>query len=261
MRDLLGRLERKAQSGSKPRCHLLMHGAPEEVSARLTALAAPFATVSAGDRWMPVGFDDIEEAQLHNAPRLLGGAICTRLRDWWLAPASFGANTPNFDIASTCTIDGTTGMLLIEAKAHDDELIKERAGRRLKPDDSPDRIASHGKIGEAIDGACRDLSAATGLSWKISRDACYQMSNRFAWAWKLTECGIPVVLVYLGYLQANEMRKHGSPFAEDGDWEKLVRAESASLVPAEAWGKRWQVNGVTLVPLIRSLELALPSGT
>jgi hypothetical protein len=258
MTDLLTRLKRHAQRGSKPRCHMLTHGTPEEVAARLTALAAPYATVAADDRWMPVGFEDIEEAQLHNAPRLLGAAICARLRDWWLAPASVHAMTPNFDIASTCMIEARPGILLIEAKAHDDELLKEAAGRRLKPDDTTDRIASHGKIGEAIAGACRGLCAATGLPWQISRDVCYQMSNRFAWSWKLTECGFPVVLVYLGYLRANEMDNRGNPLANEAEWEQLVLAQSAPLFPPEVWGRRWEVHGMPFVPLIRAVEVSLP---
>ena len=28
------------------------------------------------------------------------------------------------------------------------------------------------------------------------------MSNRFAWAWKLADLGVPVVLVYLGFFRA-----------------------------------------------------------
>ena len=38
------------------------------------------------------------------------------------------------------------------------------------------------------------LSAATGLQWGLSRDDHYQLSNRFAWCWKLATLGIPVVL-------------------------------------------------------------------
>ncbi|HJR23374.1 MAG TPA: hypothetical protein VJ822_17205, partial [Dongiaceae bacterium] len=259
MVDLLARLKRNAQRGSKPRCHMLTHGAPDEVAARLTALAAPFATVAASDRWMPVGFEDVEEAQLHSALRLLDAAICARLRDWWLAPASVRAMTPNFDIASTCTVEGRPGMLLIEAKAHDDELLKETVGRLLEPDALEDRVASHGKIGEAIAGACRGLCAETDLPWKISRDACYQMSNRFAWSWKLTECGFPVVLIYLGFLRANEMDDRGKPFADEAEWKRLVQRQSAPLFPPEIWGQRWEAHGVAFVPLIRGLEVSLPS--
>ena len=58
------RLQRNQQRGSKPRCHLLTHGAPEAVAARLTALAAPFATIGSADQWMPHGFDQTDEATL-----------------------------------------------------------------------------------------------------------------------------------------------------------------------------------------------------
>ena len=146
MSELIQHLRKKEQRGSKPRCHLLTHGSPDEVSARLESLISPFATVSSHDRWMPHGFDDLEEAQLHRAPRLLDQAISRGLSSWWLAPSSTRAMTPNFDVASTCTIDGKQGLLLVEANAHDIELDKESAGRLLTPDSSEDRKASHTKI-------------------------------------------------------------------------------------------------------------------
>ncbi len=62
MSDLLQRLKPRERRGSKPRCHLLTHGSTDEVAARLSSLAAPFVRVSAGDRWMPQGFDVREAA-------------------------------------------------------------------------------------------------------------------------------------------------------------------------------------------------------
>jgi hypothetical protein len=56
------------------------------------------------------------------------------------------------------------------------------------------------------------------------------MSNRFAWTWKLTECGIPVVLVYLGFLNASEMADLGEPFSSQDSWEALVMTHSAPLL-------------------------------
>ena len=50
--------------------------------------------------------------------------------------------------------------------------------------------------------------------WALSSKRHYQLSNRFAWAWKLADLRLPVVLVYLGFLKANEMRKYGEPFAD-----------------------------------------------
>lgn len=257
MSILFERLKVRERRGSKPRCHLLTHGSPDAVAARLTALAAPFGTVAPTDRWMPDGFANLEEGQLHKAPRLLPPAVSTLLGEWWLPASGQGARTPNFDVASTCTIDDDpSGLLLIEAKAHETELFKEAAGRRLAADASAERRASHETIGTAIDSARTGLGAATGLSWHISRNSHYQMSNRFAWAWKLTELNVPVVLVYLGFIRANDMSKPGEVrFADAAAWEAAVMSHSAPLFPAEVWGQRWSVNGFPFIPLIRSLEL------
>jgi hypothetical protein len=83
------------------------------------------------------------------------------------------------------------------------------------------------------------------------------MSNRFAWAWKLTELGIPVVLVYLGFLKADEMRGRGKPFADAADWEHLVKEHSQPLFPPEIWGRQWTCGRRPLIPLIRSIDLSL----
>ena len=257
MNSLFARLGPKAQRGSKPRCHLLTHGSPEAVAARLTALAAPFARIAASDRWMPDGFADLEEAQLHKAPRLLADALGARLCEWWLPADRLDAMTPNFDIASTCSVDGVPGLLLVEAKAHEMELTKERAGRRLSPQDSDRRKESHATIGAAIESARTGLEAATGFTWRISRDTHYQMSNRFSWGWKLAELGVPVVLVYLGFLKAGDMSKAGElPFADAGAWEALVKTHSESLFPAEVWERRWSVRGTPFIPIIRSLDVS-----
>ena len=130
MSSLLEPLKPKERRGSKPRCHLLTHGSPDAVAARLTALVAPFASVAPSDHWMPQGFADLEEAQLHKAPRLLPPALGTRLGEWWLPADRQDAMTPNFDIASTCTIDGSPGLLLVEAKAHERDLMNTAAGRQ-----------------------------------------------------------------------------------------------------------------------------------
>ena len=224
MTDLLQRLLPNARRGSKPHCHFLTHEVPHVTATRLTELAAPFASVTDDDCWLPLGFEDCREAQLHKTSKLLPPDVAGTLRKWWLAPASERAMTPNFDVASTCTVEGTTsrGLLLVEAKAHDKELSMEAVGRRLQSNSSEARKASHGRIGGAIEEARLGLERETSLPWKISRDSTYQMSNRFAWMWKLADLGVPVVLIYLEFLQADEMTDRGSPFADHSEWERLV---------------------------------------
>ena len=201
MDGLLEKLRRKQRKGSKPRCHWLTHGAPEQVASRLNALAEPWGFVSADDHWMPEGFDQIEEAQLHQAPRLLPQQDYKALSDWWLAVQSDDSKTPNWDIASTCTVGGRKGLLLVEAKAHTQELKIE------------DRVKGGGpnraRIAECIEEANISLANQTELDWALSHEHRYQMANRFAWSWKLTELGYPVVLVYLNQSQGEMRRSMG----------------------------------------------------
>ena len=84
----MDKLKRNQRIGSKPRCHWLTHGEPAQVASRLNRLAEPWGSVSADDHWMPEGFDQIEEAQLHQAHRLLPLQDCKALGDWWLAVRS-----------------------------------------------------------------------------------------------------------------------------------------------------------------------------
>jgi hypothetical protein len=256
MSEYLNKLGSKAQRGSKPRCHWLTHGSKEVVAHRLTELAAPFARVTPNDRWMPNGFDSTREAQLDKAD-LLPEEVRIALRLWWLTAVATGQETtPTFDVASTCLVDDRPGILLVEAKAHDQELIKEAMGRKLDANSSPERKASHAPIGAAIKIACDGLSAATAKSWHISRDCNYQMSNRFAWGWKLASLGVPVVLIYLGFLRADDMEDKGVPFADDADWKLLVENHSSKLLPLEVWNERWTIDGTSFVPLVRSVEMS-----
>ncbi len=255
------RLKRNEQRGSKPRCHLVTQGSAQEVAAKLTSLCAPFASVSPSDTWMPRGFDELRECQLHRRSVVLDNDLCDALAAWWLPPDQRRGRTPNFDIAATCSVSGRPGVLLVEAKAHDTELTRESAGRKRvstsSKEDQAQRDASHKTIGAAIELARVGLEAQTGLKFGISRDVCYQMSNRFAWAWKLADAGVPVVLVYLGFLNADDMASDGNPLRNHEQWEKLVLAHGAPIVPEAIWNRRWTVKGQTLAPIIRSISQPL----
>jgi hypothetical protein len=254
--NLLQRLKPNQQRGSKPRCHLLTHGSSDAVAAKLTALVEGFARVAPSDLWMPQGFENTDEATLPRAERLLPSN--TELTRWWLAAPSNNTRTPNWDVASTCTIEGKVGIVLIEAKAHDKELINEETGK--KNIEAPVSGRSRRNL-LRIDWAIRDANAAlaedTELIWALSRDWNYQMSNRFAWAWKLADLGFPVVLVYLGFLNAGEMSGEGKLLTDDEGWQSLVKRHSQVLFPAEVWGRRWECRGQPFIPLIRSLDMPL----
>lgn len=260
-------LKENQQTGSKVRCHLLTSGTKAEVAQRLTALIQDFGEVLPTDSWMPDGFTQCDEAQLHSAERLIPEPkLRASLLSWWLAvPGARRTTTPNWDIASTCSVRGNPGLLLIEAKAHDAELRNEERGKPLGAEDgkgvSIDSRRNHVRIGACIQDASLALSAQTQLVWALSRDWNYQMANRFTWAWRLTELGIPVILIYLGFIGCGEMRKGATqrPITDEDDWQQMVHAHCQPLFPREVWNREWHVHGQSFIPLLRIYEQSLSS--
>lgn len=244
----LAALPERERRGSRARCLLLTGGSDEAVARRLSALAAPFATVDpARHAWLPRGIAFPREAKLGEEAALLPAATREGLMDWWLAVRA-GANTPNWDIASTCTIGGREGLLLVEAKARAGEF---RAGGKPKGRaENGARIAA--AIAEADDGLNRIMPG-----WALSSASCYQLCNRFAWGWKLAGLGVPVVLIYLGFLRADEMADCGRPLAGTQDWQALVAAHCRGRVPEAVWTQPLLVSGTLFHAAIRSVELPL----
>ena len=185
---------------------------------------------------------------MDKAARLLPKEDRDELRSWWLASSRPNTRTPHWDIACTCTVDGRKGLLLVEAKAHTQELKIE--------DHVMARGANRKRIAECIEEANISLANQTELDWVLSHEHRYQMANRFAWSWKLTELGYPVILVYLGFLSAEEMRggKEQVPFGNHAEWEGLVKALSEPLFPAEVWNRQLVIHGQPFVPRICSIE-------
>jgi hypothetical protein len=248
MRTLLSTLPPREQRGSRARCVLMTDGPNMVVAKRLTRLVEPFARVDpARDAWMPRGLTAPAEARLGEATRLLPSGHREILTDWWLAVRG-RANTPNWDITATATIEGRKGLVLVEAKAHSRELKEDGMGAGNE--------RNRERIRAAVLDAHQALNAS-GSGWALSCDSRYQLANRFAWSWKLASLGVPVVLVYLGFLNAEEIRDRGEPFAHTGAWDQAVRAHANGIVPGNAWEQRLDVEGTPVVPLIRSLDLPL----
>jgi hypothetical protein len=236
-----------------------MEGDRTIVSDKLTKLVGlPDIYVEPKDFWMPKGLPvlkatgewdvtPMEEAKLGESRGFLSNDQRKEVTSWWLAVPG-GANTPNWDIASTCTIGEKHGLLLVEAKAHGAELKEE--GKSLDKGASAASIANHEQIGRAIGAASTELEQAI-KGWKLSRDSHYQLANRFAWAWKLASMGVPVVLVYLGFICATEVSDLGEPFIHCDDWSRVVLEHSRSIVPERAWDRSLKVGPNTINALIR----------
>jgi hypothetical protein len=242
----------RERRGSRLRCLLLTSGARQEVAGRLTALAARWAAVDPDlHQWLPNGLEDRAEAKLGETHGLLSRGLRKAVTEWWLTVPE-GANTPNWDIASTATIDGIDGLILVEAKAHVAELKDD--GKAQGGNEK-----NHEQIGRAIGAASKALNEVRS-GWALSRDSRYQLANRFAWSWKLASLGVPVVLVYLGFLNADGMRDQGAPLSDGQTWEQLVKQHAASTVPESAWSDALMIGSTPMRALIRSMRLDIPVG-
>ena len=251
LENLIAALPEKERRGSRLRCLLFTEGSATEVAHRLIGLVAPYAFINpAQHQWMPLGFTDTKEAELGKNPGFLSQEHQEKVTTWWLLHRR-GARTPNWDIASTADIEGRKGLILVEAKAHESEL---HTDGKSSFGSGPD---NHARIGKAIEEA--NIALNTLLpGWALSRDACYQLCNRFAWAWKVASLGVPVILVYLGSLRATEMQVYSHPIADAASWERLVKEHGRGLVPESVWEQQMFVNGTPMRALIRSCDLALP---
>ena len=128
--------------GSRLRCLMLTSLHRNHVARVLSSLISPVASVDETEhRWLPEGLLNPAEPKLGESQDFLTPEIRENLTSWWLVNRR-GANTPNWDIVSTCRVDGGDGLILVEAKAHDKE---------LKPDGkSTGDKENHEKIGGAI---------------------------------------------------------------------------------------------------------------
>ena len=248
--------------GSRPRCVLMVEGGREEVASRLTRLVdLPDVVVSPDDKWMPHGkpvrgngsWDKTpaREVELDKSNDLVCREIRLQLETWWLAVPGGRreARTPNWDIAARCRIRGEPGLLLVEAKAHGKELS---AAGKLSPT-TPNSRKNHDRIGLAIAEASDGLASVTGKPWGLSRDHHYQLSNRFAWSWKLASLGIPVVLLYLGFLNAQDMASDGL-FRSEEEWTHVLKDHCRGAVDETCWGAWLDIAGVPLITLIRGID-------
>jgi hypothetical protein len=82
------------------------------------------------------------------------------------------------------------------------------------------------------------------------------LSNRFAFAWKLATMGIPVILVYLGFLNCQEMVKRAI-LTDHDHWRDAVIERSKGVIPEAAWNRTHDIDGTPLTVLIVSAEVEI----
>ena len=238
---------RKELRGSRLRCLMFTSGSPDQVADRLTRLVEPYAEIDARrDTWMPRGFLAPEESTLEESQQLLASDHCQELINWWLARPR-GATRPNWDIAATAMVGGQKGIVLVEAKAHHAELSD--AGK--SPGGNP---SNADRIRAAICQANAGLGGAQA-GWNLTTDSHYQLCNRFAWSWKIASFGVPVILVYLGFLNTEEMSDIGQPFRSAIEWSDVIRSHADRILPSTAWGSPMDVDGASMLAIVKAVDL------
>lgn len=246
MRSRRMTIDKKNLRGSRLRCLMFTSTPREQVARCLTELVQPYAIVEAESLWKPRGFRDPADAKLDETPGLLSPDQQENVTAWWLVNRR-RANTPNWDLVSTATIEDRPGLILVEAKAHLSELKLDDQSGSSDPENR-----------ERIEEAIREANAGLNTilpSWSLSRDSHYQLSNRFAWGREVAELGMPAILVYLGFLNADEMADQGQPFHSARGWADAVRTYASGIVPGDAWDARMETRGAAMRALVRAMDL------
>lgn len=202
----------------------------------LNAMLEPTgARISDSDSIMPTGWSNPKEARLETfGPRNMPDAApWASLLKWWLRNPT-GANTPNWDLAATC-------------------------GKRIRSDASSRSKENHIQITNAIEQA-REALAAQEPGVGISTKSSYQLSNRVAHAWWFAHHGIPVVLVYLAFLNDERMADQGLPIKDDQDWRRWFWSHARESLP-ESFGERWVSCGpASLFLALRTRDMPVGYG-
>ena len=162
---------------------------------------------------------------------------------------SKGANTPNWDLALVCEIEGEPGLVLVEAKAHAAELKEE--GKTPVQANSQNSADNDRQIRNAIAEAAEEL-AVLGHATQISADAHYQLSNRLAFTWKLASLGVPTVLIYLGFLGDTGLGAGFRPFLSHDDWKAVLTAHAHGVGAESLFETHFVVAGTPAWVLVRS---------
>jgi hypothetical protein len=217
------------------------------------------ASIHTNDNWQPFGKANKDELRELEIPPFCDkhfGELAKPcgLNHWWLPQQADGRTRKGatWDLLSTCTIQGKKGLLLVEAKAHKNELSS--SGKRLRAKASDQSKLNHEHIRTNLREVSDSLNEFAEGVFDLSIDSHYQFANRIAWAWKLAACGVPVVLLYLGFIGDTYFR---SDYLKDADhWQRAMGTYMHGVVPKDLPGRTisGQVGG-SFTFLVKSLPI------
>ncbi|MBN2830623.1 MAG: hypothetical protein JXR56_09925 [Candidatus Cloacimonetes bacterium] len=228
-----------SKKGSKKRCLRLtgLTSFKEELNKIINLGDALKIEIKPEHEFYPQGYKNPTELQLNKCKlKTLAVGKAKELQDWWLIKSG---TTPVWDIVCEAEINGQAGLILVEAKAHKIELHEQ--------DKSDAKELNRTQIKKAL----KEVNSIFP-DCNLSVDSHYQLANRFAWSWKLAEMGIPVVLIYLGFLNVEEWKDR---FKDHEDWENILKNYNQTTVPNKYWGTEIKTNKASFYPIIRSYEI------
>jgi len=209
-----------------------------------------------GTIWRPKGRDAHTESVLVGVEdRFLQPDQRKALQEWWIVHCR-GSKFPTWDlVASAIGPGGKPALILVEAKAHSAELKpdgKAKAVRETK-EQQQRTDENHARIAAAILEASQAL-ASNLPSVALSADANYQFANRVAFSWKLASLGIPVVLIYLGFIGDDEIATKGRLMVDE-DWRRAFVDHAALHFPEAHLNKPITTNCAPFWVVLRTLRV------
>jgi hypothetical protein len=206
--------------------------------------------VTAESRWMPLGYRDPDEARLDTfGPFALPGMpVWSELQSWWLRHLR-RANTPNWDLALSCEIEGRPGLILVEAKANESELSD--GGKTEEKTPSVNSQENQARIVAALEEASAGYKRA-GMQVALNVKSYYQLANRLAFTWKLAMSGVPVVLVYIGFTGDTGIEDVSTPFRDAGHWREHFADHLRRISPNDLTERRLDFGQAAAWMLVRS---------
>lgn len=204
-----------------------------------------------GSIWRPLGHHNNSEWYLHRFCQEFcqGSFDYQPLLGWWV-PEPW--RPPTWDLIATGRVGDQFGVLLVEAKANESEF--DWGGKRLSPSASIGSKRNHNQIDGCIQEANVALDDLCDGVFNLSIRSHYQLANRVAHLWKLATCGIPVVLLYLGFTGDTYFGDH---FRLDGHWQRSMGGYLQGVVPQGIIDRPVipLANGGTMQFLVRSRQV------
>ncbi len=154
------------------------------------------------------------------------------------------------DLVCKVRVAGKSGLLFVEAKAHEGEL--DWGGKPLADDASEGSRQNHANITAQVDKASADLNAHATPGFNLSINNHYQLANRITYLLKLASLGIPVVLLYLGFTGDDYFPN--DYLRDDRHWQRVMGGYLQGVVPHRFPERRFTMpGGGSLEMLIRSM--------